>query len=92
MQEMTIDEIHDAELYVLKGIDSICKELDIKYWVMFGTLLGAVREGGFIKWDDDLDIVMKREDYEKFITYFMQGGGSTFRSHSYAQKLPVLYC
>ncbi|MBQ7577408.1 MAG: LicD family protein [Synergistaceae bacterium] len=86
MQEMTIDEIHDAELYVLKRIDSICKELDIKYWVMFGTLLGAVRERGFIKWDDDLDIVMKRNDYEKFIKYFMQGGGGLHLDHILTRK------
>lgn len=75
MQEMTLEEIHDAELYVLKKVDAICRKLDLKYWVMFGTLIGAVREHGFIPWDDDLDIVMKRDDYDKLIQYFMLNGG-----------------
>ena len=74
MQEMTLKEIHDAELYVLKEVDAICRELGLKYWVMFGTLIGAVREHGFIPWDDDLDIVMKRDDYDKLVQYFMLTG------------------
>ena len=77
MQEMTLKEIHEAELYVLKKVDAICRKLGLQYWVMFGTLIGAVREHGFIPWDDDLDIVMKRDDYNKLIQYFiLTGGGS----------------
>ena len=70
MQELTLEEIHAAELYTLKEVDKLCRELKIKYWVAFGTLIGAVREHGFIPWDDDLDIVMKRDDYEIFLNYF----------------------
>lgn len=81
MQEMTLKDIHEAELYVLKKVDAVCRKLGLQYWVMFGTLIGAVREHGFIPWDDDLDIAMKRDDYEKLIQYFMLNGGEADDLH-----------
>ena len=60
-----IREIQLVNYKSLKKLDEICKKYDIKYWIAYGTLLGAVRHKGFIPWDDDLDLGMLREDYEK---------------------------
>lgn len=63
--------LRQAQLVMLrmfKIIDHICRQNDIKYWMCSGTLLGAIRHQGFIPWDDDLDICMIREDYEKFVS------------------------
>lgn len=51
---------------MLLEIDKICQKHDIKYWIDYGTLLGAVRHGGFIPWDDDLDIAMTKENIKRF--------------------------
>ena len=59
-------------LEVLLHIDKVCKEHNITYWLSSGTLLGAVRHGGYIPWDDDLDIEMLREDYLRFEKIFKE--------------------
>lgn len=54
-------------LRLLKVFDSICQKHNFTYWLDAGTLLGAVRHGGFIPWDDDLDVMMPYNDYQKFL-------------------------
>ena len=56
-----------TQLKVLLEIDRICQKYNIQYFAEWGTLLGTVRHGGFIPWDDDMDIGMKRIDYERFL-------------------------
>ena len=56
-----------AQLEVMCVIQHICKKYDIPYFADWGTLLGAVRHGGFIPWDDDIDICMFRDDYQRFL-------------------------
>lgn len=63
----TIREIQLAQLSILKKIIEVCDKHDINYIVLAGTSLGAYRHKGFIPWDDDIDLGMLREDYEKFM-------------------------
>ena len=60
-------ELQLAELEIVKKFIKLCKENNLRYFILGGTLLGAVRHKGFIPWDDDIDIGMPREDYEKLI-------------------------
>ena len=59
-------KIWAVELQILEKIDEICQKHNLTYYAYYGTLLGAVRHQGFVPWDDDLDIAMFRDDYEKF--------------------------
>ena len=65
-------------LYIMKKIHEVCVKHNIRYWLDYGTLLGAVRHDGFIPWDDDMDISMLREDYEKFNAIAQQELGEEF--------------
>ena len=69
-EELSLRETQLASLDVLRKIDAVCKAEGLSYWLMFGSLIGAVRHRGFIPWDDDLDIAMSREDYERFLKVF----------------------
>lgn len=66
-QYLSKDELKDCQMNILKFIDRVCKENDIPYFVSYGTLLGAIRHKGFIPWDDDIDICIYREDYNRFL-------------------------
>lgn len=59
-------KVHEAELEMLKELDAFCRDNGIEYVLDSGTLLGAIREHGFIPWDDDVDIVMTGENFERF--------------------------
>ena len=68
-RELSLEEVHKETLNVLKKIDEICEHNDIKYSIMYGTLIGYMRHNGFIPWDDDMDVCMLRPEYDKFVAY-----------------------
>jgi lipopolysaccharide cholinephosphotransferase len=67
MKEISISELRLIELNILKYIDSVCEKNHIIYTLAYGTLLGAIRHKGFIPWDDDIDICMDRNNFERFV-------------------------
>ena len=62
-----LKRVQEIEVEILQEIIRVCEEYKLQYWVAYGTLIGTLRHNGFIPWDDDIDIGMMREDYEKFI-------------------------
>ena len=75
-----------ATLDVLETIDEICKKHGIRYYADWGTALGAVRHGGYVPWDDDLDICMLRDDYEKFRQVADEELPDNYVIHDYERK------
>ena len=67
MRKLSLEEIKMIEVNILDHISTICKKNNLKYFLAYGTLIGAIRHKGFIPWDDDIDIVMPRDDYEKLL-------------------------
>ena len=65
--DSTMKTVWAAELEVLQTIAEICAKYNLTWYAGFGTMLGAIRHEGYIPWDDDLDIMMMRDDYMKLI-------------------------
>lgn len=69
MADYDLKQLHGKMLDILLAIDKVCQEHNLRYYIIAGTMLGAVRHGGFIPWDDDADICMPHEDYDKLIAH-----------------------
>ena len=91
-QEVTdIREIQKMELGIMEYIHEVCQKIGVKYFLAYGSLIGAVRHKGFIPWDDDMDICMLREDYEKLQDYLIANPDERYEVMSYKNNLNYVY-
>jgi len=78
-----LKKIWNIELELLSELNSVCKKHNLTYYVMYGTLLGTIRHKGFIPWDDDMDVVMLREDFDKLCNVYNKEFSSPFFLQTY---------
>lgn len=91
-QEVTdVSEIQQMELGIMEYIHEVCQKIGVKYFLAYGSLIGAVRHQGFIPWDDDMDICMLREDYEKLQDYLIANPDERYEVMSYKNNLNYVY-
>jgi len=91
MREINTEELKSIQLDILRFVDKFCKEKGIKYFLCGGTLIGAVRHHGYIPWDDDIDIMMLRPDYERFVKEFSESNTSYYKIFSHVIDKDVLF-
>lgn len=82
-QKTHLTEHQTLLLEMLHDFDQVCRNHNIHYQLFAGTALGAVRHGGFIPWDDDIDVILMRDEYERF---FREAAGDFDPSVYYVQK------
>lgn len=86
-----LEEIQNIEMGILDYIHQVCEKIGVKYFLSYGTLLGAVRHKGFIPWDDDMDICLLRDDYEKLQNYLLENPDEKYELMSYKNNLNYVY-
>lgn len=80
MKQINLLEVKEIQLSILRDVSDFCEKSNIRYFLIYGTLIGAIRHKGYIPWDDDIDIAMPRPDYERFM--------STYK-HQYYETIDV---
>ncbi|MGT2947757.1 LicD family protein [Streptococcus devriesei] len=95
-KKLSLRELQIYELNILKSFVTFCENHHLRYYLAGGTLLGAIRHQGFIPWDDDIDVLMPRNDYEKFVRLhhdFEQQSSGRYTVHSNRLKnLNHVFC
>lgn len=90
-KELNLAELKKTELNILKKFDAVCRENNLEYSLAYGTMLGAVRHKGFIPWDDDIDVFMKRGDYERLLKLEYKDDTFEIKSCRYSKNYFYLF-
>lgn len=92
-KNIDVEELKKIQMDILQHVCDFCSKNDIKVFLSGGTLIGAVRHHGYIPWDYDIDVMMLREDYDKFINEYTQLDGSSYKLISYEtdKTLPLTF-
>lgn len=91
MKEISPEEFKQLSLDILVFVDDFCRKNSIQYFLAFGTLIGAIRHKGMIPWDDDIDIMMPRDDYNRFVHLMQQQKGKTIYQINCFETDPEFY-
>lgn len=91
MNEMSLHEIKACSMSLLENLNQFCKKQNLQYFLCGGTLLGAVRHQGFIPWDDDIDIMMPRKDYERLFEIWPQNTHIKALYHKNTHNFPYAF-
>ena len=90
-----MNELQQKERDLLKIFIDFCDENKLTYFLVGGTLLGAIRHKGFIPWDDDIDVAMPREDYDKFVSLaskrFTKNNNVFFQNYRTDKHYPYVF-
>ena len=90
MKRLTHEQIQRHLLLILQDVDAWCRRHGIRYSLAYGTLLGAVRHKGFIPWDDDVDLLMPRPDFERFVAGYGATAAGSAASTAPATRTRIL--
>lgn len=91
MRQIEIEELKRLELDILDFFVDVCNKNQLSYFLSGGTLLGAIRHKGFIPWDDDIDVMMPRKDYDKLIQVFPEHEYYRFLYHGNTHNYPTVF-
>lgn len=90
LERLSLEQIKEVELGILRELDRVCKREGLTYFLAYGTLIGALRHKGFIPWDDDVDVYMPRQDYERLYELAQESAlGPEFRLVSYRDRSSI---
>lgn len=91
LQKLKLEEVKQTELEILLEFNRFCENNKLRYLLAFGTALGAARHGGFIPWDDDIDVIMPRKDYERFLATYPENSSNRYKLTSYRDKSSIYH-
>ena len=89
-EEISLEELKKIQIEILNDFVSFCDKNGLNYWLDNGTLLGAIRHKGYIPWDDDIDVGMLRDDYDKALRLYNESS-SRYKLYSYENNKDFLY-